>query len=133
MMNENDAALTHMITCYEWYMMSHSPLPKVDIDALPEETFRKLFRFTREDFSRLSMCLQIPVRVEVEFDYKVEGSEYLMILLRRWAYPPRYCDLGCPFGRSSPALSTLFNHALDYVYAKTEHLLRFDWERLDAP
>ena len=63
--------------------------------------------------------------------HKVSGEEGLLILLRRFAYPARYCDLDRLFGRSNTALSLIFNHILEYVYEKTKHLLRFDWERLN--
>ena len=76
--------------------------------------------------------LQFPSQVKVNRRYKVSGTECLMILLRRLAYPSRHCDLGHLFGRSETAISTIFNHALNHVYEKCKHLLAFDWERLNA-
>lgn len=122
-----------MMAYYERYMLN-SPVPRVrlTVDSLSHEMFIDFFRFSKADFARLLDSLRFPAKVDAGFRYKVSGEECLMVLLRRLAYPARYCDLANLFGRSASAISSIFNHALDHVHDKFKHLLEFDWERLDA-
>ena len=116
---------------YERYILrSRIPRERRTFDMFSEADFREAFRFSKRDFERLLVCLQFPVRVDVEFRYKVSGEECLMILLRRLSYPSRYNMLTDVFGRSKAALSSIFNFGLEYVHQKCKHLLAFDWERL---
>ena len=122
-----------MVAYYEEYMLHSAPRrARLQVDMLSDEDFVKFFRFSRQDFDKLLVGLKFPANVKLEDRSKVSGTECLMILLRRLAYPARYCDLGHIFGRSNTAMSLIFNHALDHIYEKCKHLLAFDWERLDT-
>ena len=49
--------------------------------------------------------------------------EGLCMLLKRLAYPCRYGDLICCFGRPVPILSMATNHVLEYIYNTHGHLI----------
>ena len=118
--------------CYEASMPRSLYSEKLNPDSLSDHAFERFFRFKRPEFARLLLALQFPAELIVESRYEVSGEECLMILLRRLAYPARLCDLSKLFGRSESVLSSIFNYALDHVFEKTRHLLKFDWERLDS-
>ena len=58
--------------------------------------------------SHLFAALRIPEYYRAEQRTKASGMEALMILLRRLAYPNRWCDLVGIFGRSESQLSLIF-------------------------
>ena len=62
---------------------------------------------------RLIRALEIP-RFYTGYQGSVcTGMEALMILLRRLAYPNRWCDLVGIFGRAEPELSIIFNMVIN--------------------
>ena len=127
---KKDRFFMSMLAYYETCLLL-SPLPERFVpDSLSDDSFKLFFRFEREGFAKLLASLQFPATLNMEFRYKVSGEECLLILLRRLAYPARYCDLARLFGRSKSALSSIFNYALDHVFERTKHLVEFDWERL---
>jgi hypothetical protein len=68
----------------------------------------RLTRFNKNDMSHLFAALRIPKYYRAEQRTKASGMEALMILLRRLAYPNRWCDLVGIFGRSESQLSVIF-------------------------
>lgn len=110
-----------------------------------------LCRFKKSDFDRLMKALQIPVKYQCVQKTLSTGSEALLIMLRRLAYPSRWSDLEPTFGRSVSEMSLIFqtvrNHApcliimyyvgiqiIDDVYERFHHLLEdLDLVWLDAP
>ena len=66
-------------------------------------------RFQKHDMQRLLTALEIPECYICVQRTRATGTEALMILLRRLAYPARWCDLVPFFGRSESELSLIFN------------------------
>ena len=58
---------------------------------------------------RLFVALEIPEEYVCPQGTIATGMEALMILLRRFAYPNRWCELFSLFGRAEPELSQIFN------------------------
>jgi hypothetical protein len=58
---------------------------------------------------RLHNALQIPEYYTCQQRTSATGIEGLMILLRRFSYPNRLCDLEQLFGRSETELSLIVN------------------------
>ncbi|XP_074626234.1 uncharacterized protein LOC141884347 [Acropora palmata] len=96
---------------------------KLNIADLSEVQCEEMFRFQKDDMIRLIRALEIP-RFYTGYQGSVcTGMEALMILLRRLAYPNRWCDLVDIFGRAEPELSIIFNMIVDDIYTRFYHLL----------
>ena len=74
--------------------------------------FFSLQRFEKDDMYRLLDALDIPENYICCQRMNAPGMEALMILLRRFAYPNRWCDLVSLFGRSTSELSLIFHKVL---------------------
>ena len=66
-------------------------------------------RFQNNDMDRLARALKIPATYICSQGTIATRMEALMILLRRLAYPNRWCDLEAMFGRSESELTLIFN------------------------
>ena len=98
-------------------------LPRLNFAAIGEDECWEKFRFRKEDIPRLQQCLHIPDNITCSTGVKENGTNALLLLLRRLAYPNRYCDLLEVFGRSPSELSLIFNTTLDHVYDNFSYLL----------
>ncbi|XP_028415379.1 uncharacterized protein LOC114538401 [Dendronephthya gigantea] len=78
---------------------------------------------------RLKRCLEIPDEVQFYKGSYCHGLEALCILLKRLAYPCRYCDMVPRFGRSVPDLCKITHLILNHIYVRKSHLL----QRWDSP
>ena len=56
-----------------------------------------------------------------------QGLEALCILLKRLAYPVRYCDMVPRFGRSVPDLCKIYHLMLNHIYDNFSYLLQ-QWD-----
>ena len=130
--NNDDDRLAILLGAYYEGLLkkAHIVYQRLDIESLSDDEFRKFFRFARADIGRLATSLRVPENLELDPCYKVSGQEGLLILLRRLAYPSRYCDLANVFGRSPAALSMIFKCMLNHIHANFHHLLEFDHPRL---
>ncbi|KAK3105969.1 hypothetical protein FSP39_009829 [Pinctada imbricata] len=117
---ENDDELLLLLNTEE---REKSVLHKVNIDALNDEQFRSMFRFQREDMTRLSCALRLPTKVVCENRTVCSGIQGLCILIRRLAYPSRLEDLSHVFGRSKAELSYICNTVLNLIDSEHGHLL----------
>jgi len=61
---------------------------------------------------------------------RVPIEEAFCILLRRLAYPNRLKDLERTFGRNYSSISRVANELLDIIFARWEHIVNFDQNRL---
>ena len=52
------------------------------------------------------------------------GLEGLCVLLRRFCYPNRLSDISGLFGRTTAAVSRIFNWTLNHIYRKFSHLVQ---------
>ena len=66
-------------------------------------------RFLKPDLKRLAEALHLPEKYRCEQATAATGMEALLILLRRLAYPNRWCDLVPLFGRSECELNIIFD------------------------
>ena len=75
------------------------------------------FRFAREDVPKLVSALRIPPEfvLDAAKNWKIDGEEALLILLRRLAYPNRLVDLSWFFHRSVGAISTIVRVVLSHL------------------
>ena len=71
--------------------------------------------FQKCDFQRLLTALHVPEWYVCHQRTKWQGAEALLILLRRLAYPNRWCELSQMFGRAEPELSMICNKVLKYA------------------
>jgi hypothetical protein len=88
------------------------------------------FRFTVEEMKDICRLLDIPDYICTSENDVCESVEGLALLLRRMAYPCRWCDLKTIFGRSEAWLSRVFHHMLDLVYDRFGTLVEFSAEKL---
>ena len=75
------------------------------------------------NFQHISDVLEIPNEIKCYNGLKVDASEALCILLKRFAYPCRYADLVCRFGRPIPSISIIANYMLSFMYNRWNRLL----------
>ena len=66
-------------------------------------------RFQKNDLERLSSGLCLPDKYTCVQGTLATGPEALQIMLKRLAYPNRWCDLASFFGRGESELSLIFN------------------------
>ncbi|KAH7972829.1 hypothetical protein HPB52_017783 [Rhipicephalus sanguineus] len=78
----------------------------VDVNEMDKQTFRRQFRFCKDDLPVLTEALKIP-KIRSSQGVTVLGQEALLMGLRRLAYPNRWWDLEPLFGRHSSALSSI--------------------------
>lgn len=103
--------------------------PPFNMEDCTEPEFEQLFRFKKTDFARLLAALQLPVEYHCAQKTVSSAKEALLILLRRLAYPNRWCDLALIFGRTESELSLIFREILQDIYRRFHHLLE-DLENL---
>ena len=77
----------------------------------------KLSRFQKQDIRRLAEALSLPEYYRCHQRTRCESLVALMILLRRLAYPNRWCDLVSLFGRTEPELSMIFNEVICCMFS----------------
>lgn len=85
--------------------------------------FRQQFRFAKEDFDDLYCNLRVPDVVTSAQGVRVPGREALCIVLRRLAYPNRWCDLEPIFGRHTSMMSSVTSLLLTDIAGRFRHLL----------
>ena len=90
--------------------------PPFNWDNYDENTCQNEMRFEKADILRLKRCLQIPDEVKFYKGSYCQGLEALCILLKRLAYPARYCDMVPRFGRSVPDLCKIYHLMLNHIY-----------------
>ncbi|KAH7941320.1 hypothetical protein HPB49_012289 [Dermacentor silvarum] len=95
----------------------------LNIDAIPDHTFRRQFRFEKEDFPVLVKALQVPDHATCAHGVRVSAQEALCMCLRRLAYPNRLCDLQDFFGRHYSVISSVSNKMMFHIERKFGFLL----------
>ncbi|CAB4044284.1 Hypothetical predicted protein [Paramuricea clavata] len=86
-----------------------------DWENLDELTCKFEFRFDKQDIPRLQEALQFPEMISIPHATDCPGLEALCILLKRFAYPVRYCDMVPMFGRSVPELCKITQYAINHI------------------
>lgn len=96
-----------------------------NLNAFSSVQSLSMFRFLPADVGRLANLLHVDV-VFGEPSYRVTPVECLCIVLRRLASPARWSDLEEIFGRSVPALCTIFYATVEVILSQWGALLS-DW------
>jgi hypothetical protein len=91
------------------------------LDDMEDDECLAEFRVKKQDLPLLADALRLPDIFECEQRSIVEGMEGLCMLLKRLAYPCRYCDMIPRFGRPVPVLCMATNCVLDYIYEIHHH------------
>ncbi|XP_028415880.1 uncharacterized protein LOC114539446 [Dendronephthya gigantea] len=96
---------------------------RLNLNDISEDDCETMFRFRKEDMKRLSEALLLPEYYRCHQRTMSTSMEALMILLRRLAYPNRWCDLSGIFGRPEPEMSLIFNEIVNDLYNRFSFLL----------
>ena len=99
----------------------HYKYDRFDRNAVLDEKFKLHFRFEKEHILELKKGLGLHDFYRSESNLTWSGEEGLCILLRRFTYPNRLCDLVPFFGRHQTELSLIINVMLNEVYKKNKH------------
>ncbi|KAG8177066.1 hypothetical protein JTE90_015718 [Oedothorax gibbosus] len=118
-----DALLIGLGEPRECGYMHSSKYSRIDLNTFTDAEFHQKFRFKREIFEELCHGLRIPGQIQLRNRYSTTGIEGLATLLRRMAYPNRWCDLESLFGLSSSYLSAISSHVMQIIIEKKGHLL----------
>ena len=74
-------------------------LPRFDIDTLTDDQCWVNLRFVKNDVLRLAALLDLPAVIHVSNGCVCTRVDALCMVLRRFSYPNRLCDLESFFGR----------------------------------
>lgn len=103
----------------------------LDIDNIESTLFKQQFRFWKDDLNELYSALLLPEKIVTEQNVTIPGREALCLMLRRLAYPNRWCDLEQLFGRHSSVMSSCSTKVVSHVVSTFGHLLKdmnnHDW------
>lgn len=131
LISDEELLLLQEHLCMSPYKQSNFPYQeynRFDWENLDELTCKVEFRFEKQDIPHLQRVLQIPEMVSISHATTCPGLEILCIMLKRFAYPVRYCDMVPLFGRSVPELCKITQYAINHVY--NNHCFRLqDWNQ----
>ncbi|KAK4887199.1 hypothetical protein RN001_003470 [Aquatica leii] len=91
-------------------------------DNLSNTECINLFRFHKEDITRLTLAFNLPATITFNRT-TLTGRDALCMLLRRLTYPNRLVDLEPLFGFSTTINSKACNEMLSLIYQRKGHLL----------
>ena len=84
-------------------------------------------RFVKRDIVRLAALLELPAVIYASNGCVCPRVDALCMVLRRFAYPNRLCDLEAFFGRPTSALSLLINKTIRILWNNhRQRLTSFD-------
>ncbi|KAH9126139.1 hypothetical protein AeMF1_003399 [Aphanomyces euteiches] len=96
------------------------------IERYGNQESRFYFRFTKQNVIKLFRLSGLESQYSLPNRITFSGIEGLCILLRRMAYPGRFCDLSVFFGRHPSVLCSIFWYMVDYFYKRFKSLLSLD-------
>lgn len=88
---------------------------KCNWNIMDELVCRTEFRYKKEDIPRLQAVLRIPEEIFVKRCNSSTGLEALCILLKRFAFPVRYCDMVPFLGRSVPEMFRILHFMTNFI------------------
>jgi hypothetical protein len=97
--------------------------PRFDLMFKDEAECKSDFRFEKRDVHLLADALRLPEIIKCEQGMVCGQEEALCILLKRFAYPCRYCDMIPSFGRPVPELAMISNKMISLIYDIHGHRL----------
>jgi hypothetical protein len=93
------------------------------LDVLSDSECQNNFCFTKQELRRLYHALQIPMSCRLPNGIKFSGFEGLLIMLQRFCYSNRLCELESMFNRDLTVLSRIANCLTRYIFVKYRHLI----------
>ena len=123
-----DAMLDEMM---EWWNPQGFPSnPGRTAETFTDDELRASFRFDRDAIAELRVLLNVPDVLYSRSKRRFGGEEAFLLLLRRLGGRERNVELAQVFGRSSPAISEMYNVVLEHVYEHARAAMRLElWER----
>ena len=97
--------------------------PRFALHALADDQCWANFRFVKQDIARLATLLSLPDVIRVSNGCVCSRVDALCIVLRRFSYPNRLCDLESFFGRPSSTLSLIINETVHQLWSLHRHRL----------
>ncbi|KAK2566657.1 hypothetical protein P5673_009318 [Acropora cervicornis] len=107
--SSSEDELDDLLLEFMFPLQNDKSYPRINLQDIPDVQCKAMFRFAKGDMKRLRDALQLPANYICSQGTIATGMEALMILLRRLAYPNRWCDLVPVFGRTISELSLIFN------------------------
>ncbi|XP_074633309.1 uncharacterized protein LOC141892072 isoform X2 [Acropora palmata] len=107
--SSSEDELDDLLLEFMFPLQNDKSYPRINLQDIPDVQCKAMFRFAKGDMKRLRDALQLPANYICSQGTIATGMEALMILLRRLAYPNRWCDLVPVFGRTVSELSLIFN------------------------
>lgn len=96
----------------------------LDIANIESTLFKQQFRFDKQDLDYLYSSLMLPEKIVTAQNVTIPGREALCLMLRRLAYPNRWCDLEQLFGRHSSVMSSCSSMVINLIILTFGHLLK---------
>jgi len=117
-------------TLHEWWSPRAPPAsPGRSAESFTDDELRGSFRFGRDAIAELLGLLGFPTVLRSASGRRFGGEEAFLLLLRRLGGRERGLELAQVFGRSPPAISEMYNVALDHVFLHVASAMRLEiWE-----
>ncbi|XP_065067584.1 uncharacterized protein LOC135693124 [Rhopilema esculentum] len=104
---------------------------KFDLDEMTNDECKGEFRFEKRDIFNLQEIFHFPEEIVTYNRIRVDTTEAICILLKRFAYPCRYMDMIPRFARPVPEICVIFNTLMRMFYEQWGFLLNsFERETL---
>ena len=104
---------------------------KFNLDEMTNDECKGEFRFEKRDFFYLQEIFHFPEEIVTYNRIRVDTTEAICILFKRFAYPRRYMDMIPRFARPVPEICVIFNTLMRMFYEQWGFLLNsFERETL---
>ena len=97
--------------------------PRFALHTLTDDQCWANFKFVKQNITRLATLLSLPDVIRVSNDCVCSRVDALCIVLRRFSYPNRLCDLESFVGRPSSTLSLIINETVHQLWSLHRHRL----------
>ena len=97
--------------------------PPFDLNNFTDDQCWSLFRFYPTDIHKLCELLQLPEQIVVVNRCTSTRLDAMCMVLRRFAYPNRLCDLERLFSRPTSTLSMIINKTIGLIWTSHRHRL----------
>ncbi|KAF0744168.1 hypothetical protein Ae201684P_018794 [Aphanomyces euteiches] len=104
---------------------------RFNIEAIGNQECRLYFRFRKCNVLKLLELSGLESQYWLPNRVSFSGVEGVCVLLRRMAYPGRFCDLSFFFGRHPSVLCAIFGFMVQYFYNRFKSLLSLDAGLID--
>jgi hypothetical protein len=97
----------------------------VNLNSMSQSDCQEACRFDQDEMKQIVSLLPFPDVIITDQRDRVHLLEAFVIFCRRLAYPNRWCDLHKEFGRSTSALSRIFNLLLHMIVSRVRSKVAF--------